>query len=343
MNRPGEIAPLSTLFIARVAVITCIAEAHLERLQSREGILREKLDIVGSLRSPGGVLIVNGNEDDLYCEAKRIAQASALTLKSFGVENNSEQIKGHHHDITVKSVISHGIAGIEVTLCSGVQGECDVHWEETFQLQLPGPHNGLNVAAAVGAALELFPNLNLEGAKRRLARFRPPVMRMQLVMTSVGVRILSDCFNANPRSMHAFLDVTQDELLRGRSVVLVVGEMRELGKVSVERHRQVFDRASAMGALRVVFVGEGFQTVFMERKNRAEKGLELESVDWFGSSEEVLGVLIALVARSQSGDFLPDLVMVKGSRSLRLEDVIDPLIESFGGERVEDTSQFLVY
>jgi UDP-N-acetylmuramoyl-tripeptide--D-alanyl-D-alanine ligase len=341
MNSPGEIAPLASLFVARVAVITCIAEAHLERLQSREGILREKLDIVRSLK-PGGVLIVNGNEDDLYMEAQRVAEGASLTLKSFGLENDSKQVRVPQNEVTIKSVVSLGLDGIEVVLCSGVQGKSAVQWEQTFQLHLPGTHNGFNVAAAVCAALELFPNLNLEGAKRRLTRFRPPVMRMQLVTTNAGVRILSDCFNANPRSMHAFLDVAQDELDRGKTVVLVVGEMRELGEISAKRHREVFDRASGgIGALKVIFVGEEFRTVFMERKNQAGNGGWLDKIEWFSSSDGVFEVLSELVAGTQEGDSLPDMIMVKGSRGLRLEAVIDPLIEVFGGERVEEASQFL--
>ncbi len=340
INSTGKVEQLSSLFVARVAVVTCIAEAQLEGVLTREDVKRKTFDIVRTLK-PGGVLIVNGDDDDLYSAARRVAQECAFALKSFGFEKDSEQLPAHQNNLTVKSVGSHGLLGLEVTLCSGGENNPGVQWEETFQLHLPGAHNGMNVAAAVACALELFPDLNLEGVKRRVTRLRPSVVRLQVVTTRVGVRILSDCSNSSPMSVHAFMDLARDELLFGTSVVLVVGEMRQLGSGSAGCHKEVFDRACALGAHKVFFVGEEFRNVFTECKNRVKQGVPLDSIDWFGTPDEAFAGLNGLAAGIPEGEYLPDLIMVKGPLSLGLEAVVDSLVGSFGGERVADTSQLL--
>jgi len=339
-SAPGEMAHLSSLFVAKVAIITCVGEAYLGRFCSRGGVQQEMLDIVKTLK-PGGVLIIDGDDHDLFFEAERVAQAFALKLRSFGCERNSEQVSTHQNEVTIKSINSYGLSGIDIRVCFKDKDDSVVKWEDTFQLYLPGLHNGMNVAAVVAAALELFPNLKLEGIKRRFARIRPRVVGIQIVTTSGGVRIFSDCFDSNPKSVHAFLNIAQDEIVLGKSVVLFIGEMADLGEVGLERHREVFHRAISIGALKIVLIGKEFEVQFADYRNQSEEGALSANVHWFGSIEEVFRGVTTLVAGGESGGRLPDLIMVKGSRSSGLEALTDFFIESFGGERLEDASQFM--
>jgi len=335
-NSPGEIAQIASLFVARVAIVTCVTEAHLEQFQSCKEVLQEKLDIVKTL-TPGGVLMVYGDDDDLYREALEITAKTGISVKTFGTIHQECQVSTtRRNDIIVQSLISHGIDGIEVTLCTGGNDDSHFQWEETFQLRLPGMHNGLNVAASVGAALEIFPNLNLEGIKRRLARFRPLVMQMQVIQTEIGVRVLCDCFNVNLKSMQAFLDVAQDEIQLGCRVVLVVGDMQVIGERSAaDRHREVFERARTLGALKVIFVGEGFKAIFFEYLNQ-----QVENIEWHITPESVIAALTSLIRLDNTEEIALDLIMLKGPQALQLRALIDTLIESLGGEMLQVGSRF---
>lgn len=336
----GEIARLSSLFIAQIAVITCVGEKSPGAPPSSGAIREEMLDIVKTLK-PEGVLIINGDDDDLYRLAERIVQESGLNLSSFGSEKDSEQLSSHKYDIIVKSVISYGLAGIDVTLCSKSDADSGFQWQDTFSLYLPGAHNGLNVAAAVAAACRLFPGLKLQGVKRRLARVRPRVLGIQMLQTSAGVRIYFDCSNASPAAMHAFLEIVEDEVLSGKSIVLIMGEMQDLGEMRLELHSEVFSRASALGVVKLVVVGKKFKAPFEDYSHQLEVGACSEKVAWFDSIEEVFRGVIALVTGSENGGRLPDLIMVGGGRTSGFEAIVEFLVESFGGERFEDASHLM--
>jgi UDP-N-acetylmuramoyl-tripeptide--D-alanyl-D-alanine ligase len=172
-------------------------------------------------------------------------------------------------------------------------------------------HNVTNAlaAAAVGFALNLPATMIAQG----LARFRPAAMRSQ-VMTHHGVHIINDCYNANPASMKAALQVLA-EWKPARERVAVLGDMLELGRQAQYLHREVGQFAAALPLSRLIVCG-GLAHEIAAGARRA------------GMSNDAL---LEMPDASSAADFLKktvrqgDVVLVKGSRGMRMEQIVQGL------------------
>ncbi len=297
MSAPGEVDALVRLVQPQVALITCIAPAHLGFFNSIDEIADAKLEIIAGLPDDG-TLILNA-DDDLLCRRFQ-SKGYAGRVLYFGKKNKA--------DVVLRSVANLALEGIEVDLA--IRGE-----GVKIRLPLPGVHNGMNLVASFAAALELRPELNIEAVSRSLRRFVTPVMRMEVVSTRIGKIVVNDAYNANPKSMEALLDIAADLAGAGKRVGLILGDMLELGEASVDLHAELGRKAAALGAQLVVYVGE-FGEAF-------RSGFSSPEVVHLCSKDEVAQVL--------SGSEL-DVVLLKASRGIGLEQVADRLIESYGGE-----------
>jgi UDP-N-acetylmuramoyl-tripeptide--D-alanyl-D-alanine ligase len=292
MSARGEIAYLTTLAEPEVGLVTQIAPAHLEQLGSIAAITRAKGELFHGLAT-GGTAIYPDNDDGLAEEAR--AAAHRVT---FGESERA--------DVRLVQWESVGSAGADITLALGGQ-------RHTLRLALVGRHNARNAAAAAAAALVLgrAPADIVAG----LAKARPAKDRSEVVEVG-GRKVLVDLYNANPTSTRAALDAVAS--LRGpaRSIA-VLGDMLELGPTGPELHRAVGAHAQRVGFDAVIGVGElGREIVAGARA----AGMSEERAVTLTDKREAAALAAAWAGRG-------DWIVIKGSRGIRMEQVLEALQE----------------
>ena len=298
-NEPGEVTLLSRIIEPDAAIITSIGEEHLEGLGSVEGVLREELAIFDGL-APGGMAFVADEPAELPEGAQE--RIGGMRLRVAGFDARADLFPD---------------GGKE-----GVRFRPDGSTEWSFRgvpihLPLPGMHNVRNALLALGVATEW--GVTIEDAAKGLAAMKVPKMRNEwLRIGTVGV--IADCYNANPPSMRAALDLLATVPAEGEKVA-VIGTMRELGDHAEQLHRELALHAAGLvghGIDRVVATGD-FVRAFHE--NHSELG------DRLISAEDPLQAYEALRPALRGNET----VLLKGSRGVALERLL-PLIERDFGQ-----------
>ena len=285
MNHPGEVAPLAKIAAPNAAIITNIGVAHIEFMGTREGIAKEKGALAEAVPAEGAVIL---NADDPF--SKGIAERTRAHVIFAGTKEG-----------TVRAIdIQQRADGSEFTIIEGAH-RCRA------QLPIPGLHMVQNALLAVAAGRTF--GLSLEEAAAGLAS--APLTKARLQIKEIhGVQFLDDTYNANPDSTKAALQ-TLVELDTDGKKIAVLGEMRELGKESERGHEEVGEAAAAFGIDHLIGIGEMGAII----SHAAEKaGLEKTTV--VGSTSEAAGLLLEIAAPG-------DLILIKGSRLARMEDVIE--------------------
>lgn len=292
-NAPGEILPLTRVIEPDIAVITSIGREHLEGLKSLLGVVQEEISLLNGLR-PGGVAIVNADAPGLAEGVKPRIVGEKRQLLTFGFAETADL------RITSTEQTADGLR-----LC--------LNGRTWFGLPLLGLHNASNAAAAVAVARRL--GVAQEDIEAALASASGPPMRLERV-NARGVLFVNDAYNANPESVLAALR-TFGEVFAGdahQRRVVVLGDMLELGEQAPEMHREVGEALGRCAwADHVILVGK----LSLFTAERAMKSLPagrvtlLDDVDGPGAAKAA-GLL-------REGD----VVLLKGSRRMGLERIID--------------------
>jgi UDP-N-acetylmuramoyl-tripeptide--D-alanyl-D-alanine ligase len=293
-NKPGEIAALAEMSRPTVGVVTVVSSAHTEFFDSLDGVQAEKSALVRAIPADGWVVL---NADDPRVLAMRaVARGRVLTVGTRGST-----------DV--------GCAGVRET-SSGLRLTLTVNGERREAgLRLAGRHNVINALAATGVGLAL--GLGLQQIVEGLEQAQP--IKGRCVWRRAGsVRILDDTYNANPASLSAALATFRAGAGAQRSIV-VLGDMLELGNIAERAHREAGRAVAASGAAEFIGVGQHARSAVEAAR---EAGL-LES-HHTTTFEDTVALLLKRLA---SGDAL----LVKGSRGMRMERVVDALIARFGG------------
>jgi UDP-N-acetylmuramoyl-tripeptide--D-alanyl-D-alanine ligase len=284
MNHPGEVAPLAKIAAPDTAIITNIGVAHIEFMGTREAIAQEKGALAETVGGEGTVIL---NADDPFSEgiAKRTRARIVLAGVNSGVLRATD--------------IEQGASGSEFTILEGAH-RCRA------QLSVPGLHMVQNALLAVAAGRAF--GVSLEECAIGLGTAPLTNARLQIKEVN-GVRFLDDSYNANPDSMKAALR-TLVELDADGTRIAVLGEMRELGAESQRGHEEVGEEAAALGVDRLIGIGEMGGII-----SGAAKKAGLEKSNNVGSTSEAADLLTEI---AEPGD----LVLIKGSRLARTEEVI---------------------
>ncbi len=288
-SNPGEIALLARLAKPTIGIVTQAGDAHLEGFGTREGVARAKGELFAALS--GGVAIINA--DDAFAPMWTQLAGSNQIIR-FGFAPDAD-IVGEGISLTPE-----GAAFMLTT----PRGRVGVH------LPLAGRHNVANAlaAAAAGHALGLAPDGIAEG----LAAVLAPKGRVAMQVTTDGVRIFDDSYNANPTSLHAAMELLAQE---HGTRILVLGDMAELGANAAALHAQAGERALKLGL-------EGLFTL---------GPLSAHAAQAFGAGGLAFNSYEALVASLKPHLATGMTVLVKGSRSSRMERVVAALINSPAG------------
>ncbi|EEG77630.1 UDP-N-acetylmuramoylalanyl-D-glutamyl-2,6-diaminopimelate/D-alanyl-D-alanyl ligase [Dethiobacter alkaliphilus AHT 1] len=294
MSGYGEIDLLAKLALPTVAVITNIGESHLEMLGSREGIARAKCELLGHLAADG-VAVVNADEPLLVPHIKGLG----CRVITFGFDEHATvRCTDIINDEAGKRAIieQEGFAPLEVVP------------------PLPGRHNIYNLMAAlaVGRLLGVDDSVLTEG----FSRVRLSGMRLETVTTPAGIQVINDAYNASPTAVSAAFDVLA-ELAKDAARFAVLGDMLELGDWEEEGHRQTGRQVARHNLSGLLVLGERAQLI---ADGAVAAGYPPQRVYRCESHAQAAQV-IAKIARA--GDW----VLLKGSRGMRMEDVLAVLLE----------------
>ena len=289
-NSRGEIAALAAIASPTVGVVTVVAPVHTEFLGSIEGVREEKAALVRALGADG-VAVLNA-DDPRVASMARDCRARVVT---YGLAPGAT--------VRAAGEVTDGETGLRFALEVGDR-------RVPVTLTLGGRHNVTNAlaAAAVGVAV----NLDLDDIARGLGEARAPARRGQWVVAG-DVTILDDTYNASPTSVRAALEMLSARR-RGRRAVVVLGDMLELGAITDEAHREIGRAIAALPADE--FVGVGRATALAVEAARTAGIPEAYHAK---SYEDAVAHLVKRLAPG-------DVVLVKGSRGMRMERVVDALV-----------------
>lgn len=287
MSGFGEIELLSTIAEPDAAIVTNIGEAHMMELGSRDGIAKAKLEIVAGLKE-GGVLVYNGDEPLLL---DRVAKMKDVTAITFGDDASSDY---YPTSIELKA------DGTTFTL-----NKTD---NTTYFLNALGKHNVANALAAMAVAKSF--DVPYEAMKEGLASLQLSKMRMEVEKAPSGLTIINDAYNASPSAMKAALNFVHGLTGYGKKIV-VLGDMLELGEQEVAFHQEVGEHIDKETIDYVFTFGPLGEEIAKTAQART-------GVQAYRDKE----ALINEVKSVATGN---DLVIVKASRGMKLEEVVEAL------------------
>ena len=275
--------------------MTLAAPAHLEGLGTVDAVADAKAELYQGLPA-GGIAVANADDPRML----RRAQASGRRLLTFAVG------RGRRGDVVVLEIQDPGTDGLRFTLGIGNR-EVPVHLPA-----LVGVHNAANAAAAAAVAVAL--GCTDREIVRGLAAVRPVGRRLRLERLPSGLQLLDDCYNANPASMTAALR-TLMALARanGSRPVAILGDMLELGAFEEEAHRALGAEAAHAGAASLAAFGP-------RSRATAEAARATGLAEVFHTEE-----MDALVRWARASLAPADVLLVKGSRGMKLERVVEAL------------------
>jgi UDP-N-acetylmuramoyl-tripeptide--D-alanyl-D-alanine ligase len=292
MNHSGEISTLVRVAEPDVRVWTNVGEAHLGFFASLDAIADAKAEI---LESATATTLLVSNADDSRISARTSAFRGRVV--TFGID--------HDADVRATAIVDRGVDGMSARVTAR-RGVVDI------TTPLIGRSNLANILAAVAVAEEF--GVPLEEVKSRAAKLRPAAHRGEIVRLAGDITVVDDSYNANPTATKQALDVLTAAAASRR--VAVIGEMLELGERSRELHEGV-GRAAAKAGVALLFAVGGAPAKALA-DGAIAAGMPAASVRYFETSDEAAG---AVVAQVKTGD----LVLVKGSRGVKTDRVVERL------------------
>ena len=296
MRHGGEIRQLTHLVHPDAAVVTNVGPVHLETMKTLENIAAAKAEILEGLM-PDGWAVLNG--DDPWV-SQWAPPRGALSI-TYGLGADCD------------------LRGVDMMVDSHGKAEFTARWkaeEARVRLPIPGIQNVNNALAAL--AVGLCFGVPLASACYGLGKAEFSGMRLQIEEAPGGVMLINDCYNSNPLSAAAALDIV-DALHQGRRRVLVMGDMLELGDLAHSAHAELGRYCAQVGDV-LLFVGKWGAAV---REGALAEGMSPSAVVLTEDSRAAALVAADLV---KSGD----LVLLKGSRGVNLEVVAAELLRREG-------------
>jgi UDP-N-acetylmuramoyl-tripeptide--D-alanyl-D-alanine ligase len=312
MNHPNEIDYLTRIACPDVALVNNATGAHLQGLGSVEGVARAKGEIFAGLKSDGTAVI---NADDVHAALWRNL-AGQYRLMDFALEHaaatryceaavcGSSRIAPPPPSDAFADRIGGATAVRGTWSAQGYGGALQARTpagELKLVLQVPGEHNARNALAAATAALAV--QVPLTTIVKALEGFGGVAGRLQRKQALHGATLIDDTYNANPASMHAALEVLAQA--QGKRI-FVLGDMGELGDDAAQFHREIGIAARELGIERLCALGT----------------LSAEAVREFGAGAQHFADIDALHAALEKELDAQTTVLVKGSRFMKMERVV---------------------
>jgi UDP-N-acetylmuramoyl-tripeptide--D-alanyl-D-alanine ligase len=292
MNHAGEIRRLVGIASPEVRVWTNVGEAHLGFFKSIEEVADAKAEI---LEDASSSTILVANADDPRVTAR--VPPFAGRVVTFGIDRSA--------DVRAVSVSDGGLSGTKATIATP-------HGAVEIATPLVGRGNLANVLAATAVAIQF--DVPLDAIRDRASRLRPAPHRGEVIRLP-AITVIDDTYNANPTATRSALQVLMSEPGANRRVA-VLGEMLELGDHAMPLHEDVGRAAAAAGVDVLVAVGGAPAAALAQAAVAA--GIAAAAVQWLPTSAAAAGEVARLVRPG-------DVVLVKGSRSVGMDTIVERL------------------
>ncbi|MFQ5603428.1 MAG: UDP-N-acetylmuramoyl-tripeptide--D-alanyl-D-alanine ligase [bacterium] len=286
-NHFGEIRQLCEIAAPTCGLITNIGHGHLEFLQSLEGVARAKIELFEYLQ-PEGLAFINLDDALITKQVPKLRRCVTYGFKD-------------EADISAQKL------SLDDPQTIGMRVE-----NQTIVLNMPGEHNLSNALAAVAVGLEF--GVDMPDIKQALENVQLPSKRMQIIRKE-KMLILNDSYNANPDSTLAALSILKNTPVAGKKI-FVFGDMLELGQQSKTEHTRIGAALNDFGV--AVFLAFGPETA--AAVDSARRKTPVITAEHFTDKAELVSFLKTHLDKG-------DLVLVKGSRGMKMEEVIQALLQ----------------
>lgn len=291
MSDFGEIRKLKNIANPNIAVYTNIGVAHIEKLGSRENILKAKSELIEDFGN-GNSIVINSDDDML----RKLLNSTNSEYITYGIKSGDFK--------------AYNIRNIE----NGISYNINLNGEPTeINLSVPGEHNVYNSLAAICIGSKF--GVNKEDIKEALKNFLPGKMRLNIINLN-EIKLIDDSYNANPSSMKAAISVLKG-FKNGRKIA-VLGNMLELGEYSNTGHKDVgkFVKNSNIDIL--ITVGDQAKMIANGAK---ETGMADDKIFICDDNTSAIKTLKKIIEKN-------DIILVKGSRGMGMEKIVKYLQES---------------
>lgn len=300
MNHPGETAELAVIAQANIALINNAQREHQEFMATVEAVAKEHASALSALPAEGVAVFPADSE---FSNVWRQAAAGRKVI-DFALSANP----------SVASVTGKLLPSGKVEITTDL-GSVDI------QLNTLGNHNVRNALAA--SAVALGAGLNLDQIKAGLESFVPVSGRMQSKPLNLGRTLIDDSYNANPDSVRAAIDALKQS---GNASWLVLGDMGEVGDQGPAFHEEVGAYAAEQGISKLFALGEQCKFAVQGFNESPKPQLDNKAIH-FTTLDQLLGELNAALANTESNKQQHLDILVKGSRFMRMERVVQALLE----------------
>ncbi len=282
----GHIEQLCSFAKPDAGIVTNVGVTHYQYFKTEENIALAKAELLRAI-PPQGICVLNSDEPRYKWLSRRCGGREICFGTSRASQVRGEDLKVNRRGKPSFTLMYNGSRiGIE--------------------LPLPGRYNLYNALAAAACSLAL--GLGLEQVKAGLEKARLTEWRMEMFKTSEGVTILNDCYNSNPAAVKAALESLGDIEASGKLIV-VLGDMAELGAISEEAHHRVGELVVESGADVLITVGRRARDIASAARHRGLPRGSIFPTRDVAQADEVLRAVLES----------EDMVLIKGSRSLGME------------------------
>lgn len=300
MSHTGELAALTKIAAPEIGLVTRVAVEHLEFFSSIDDIAAAERELIENLPGADTVAVLNADDPRVLAFSK----AAPGRVITFGMNNPNA-------DYRATQIESRGLLGSAFTISTAES-------ETRVELSLAGHHNVANAIGAFAAASVW--GISAQDAGRVLPNMKPASMRGEILRLDEGLIVINDCYNSSPSAMSTMLELLATTP-GARRRLLAAGEMLELGESSAQLHREVGRDAAKRGLDWIIGV-RGHASDMIEGAIAA--GYPANRTKLFADSVEAAKFLSEFV---QPGD----LILVKGSRGVRMERIVEAIASQHGG------------
>jgi len=293
MNHPGEIARLTDIADPDVGVILNVGMAHLEGVSDLDGVARAKTEMMERI-SPKGLMILNGDDVPLM----RRASSFSMPKMTFGL--------GKENDVRGTSIENEGPGGTRFSL--EYRGAA---WP--VRIRIPGTHHLKNSLAAAAVALGL--DEPAENIIKGLAGFSAIRGRFDVMSLEGGIILVDDTYNANPSSLGAAIESVGTMVAHGGRIIVGLGEMLELGDAAISAHREAGRKVAEGGASRFYAMGAHARDMM---EGALAAGMPEDRLKIIETHDEMVKEIGQVMSEG-------DLILLKGSRRMQIEKVVEGL------------------
>lgn len=289
----GEMSRLADIVRPDAVVMTNIGPCHLEKLMDLDGVLKAKTEVFEYM-DDGAILVLNNQDSKL----SKIKKSGNKKIVYYGAGS----------DVYASEVVSRGLVGTDFTL--------NLHGERIVsRVNIPGEHMVLNSLAAAAIANEW--GIAAENIAVGIANAKTVSGRCN-IMEANGYIIVDDCYNANPKSMRASIDMMTDAT--GRKVA-ILGDMFELGENEKNLHAQIGEYAVEKGIDVLICIGELSRNMYDAAKSSSEKTESNMILEYYEKKEELLDLIEAGRSVIHNGDT----ILIKASHGMSFEKIVECL------------------